>query len=249
VATHRIVELVPDEANPAVTLFRTKGDANDDVDASLVGERNIIGKVSFCVPMLGYMASYIQEPPGIYVAIIVCLLMIGFVVYTDSLTGEKPRKNQPAQAQKKPAFDFVAAVNKLSVKLMGKPLIRQKPQQQPRQGYQPQQQPYQYQQQYNPQAQQPYGYQQQPYQYPQQQYNPQAQQQPYGYPQQPYQYPQQPYNPQAQQQPYGYQQQPYQYPQQQYNPQAQQQPYQYPQQPYNYTQQGVQHPSNNQNQQ
>ena len=228
VATHRIVELVPDETNPTVTLFRTKGDANNDVDQSLVAERNIIGKVSFCVPVLGYMASYIQEPPGIYVAILVCLVMIGFVIYTDSL-GDNG-KQQKQQAAGKPAFDLTAQINKLAVKVMGKPLIKEKAP--PKQGFQPQQQGYQVQHQYQPQ--QGYNYQQQPYQ---QQYQPQ---QGYNYQQQPYQQqyqPQQGYQqPQYPQQQYNYQQQPYQG-QQQYQPQ---QGYQQPQQQYNYQQQPYQ---------
>ena len=90
IATHRIVEIVPDESNPTIVRYRTKGDANNDVDASLVSANNIIGKVMFSIPQLGYIASFIQQPPGIYVAILVCGLMIAFVFYTDSL--EKKQK-------------------------------------------------------------------------------------------------------------------------------------------------------------
>ena len=90
IATHRIVEIVPDESNPSVLYYRTKGDANQDVDASLVSASNIIGKVIFAVPKMGYIANYIQNPPGIYVAILICGLMIAFVFYTDSLES-KPK--------------------------------------------------------------------------------------------------------------------------------------------------------------
>ena len=84
IATHRIVELVQDDHNPSVVRYRTKGDANREVDTSLVSYGNIIGKAMFCVPMLGNLASYIQEPPGIYIAILVCALMIGFVLVENS---------------------------------------------------------------------------------------------------------------------------------------------------------------------
>ena len=40
--THRIIEVLDDNGSLS---FRTKGDANNDVDQSLVAERNIIGKV------------------------------------------------------------------------------------------------------------------------------------------------------------------------------------------------------------
>ena len=89
IATHRIVEIVPDENNPSIVRYRTKGDANKDVDASLVSASNIIGKVVFSVPQLGYVANFIQQPPGIYVAILVCGLMIAFVFYTDSLENKQ----------------------------------------------------------------------------------------------------------------------------------------------------------------
>ena len=89
IATHRIVEVVPDETNPSVVRYRTKGDANNEVDASLVSASNVIGKVMFSIPQLGYIANYIQQPPGIYVAILVCGLMIAFVFYTDSLEGKR----------------------------------------------------------------------------------------------------------------------------------------------------------------
>ena len=69
VATHRIVEVVPDETDSSVIRFRTKGDANNVEDGSLVHYKNVIGTPVFTIPYLGYVASYIQKPPGMYVAI------------------------------------------------------------------------------------------------------------------------------------------------------------------------------------
>lgn len=124
IATHRIVEVVPDENNPLVVRYRTKGDANNDVDAALVSAGNIVGKVMFCVPVLGQMASYIQEPPGLYVAILVCGLMIAFVFFTDSLD-EKQKKHRKKSA-KKNGFDWAPIVNPISELILGRPLIRRK---------------------------------------------------------------------------------------------------------------------------
>jgi len=246
IATHRIVEVVPDENNPSIVRFRTKGDANTSVDASLVSANNIIGRVVFSVPQLGYVANYIQSPPGIYVAIAVSALMIVFVFITDSVTNDKKDANgQPTQE----SSSFAKSVNQLSIKLLGKPLMKEKqpdapqgyqPQQPyPQQGYQQQgyqQQPYQpqYQQQYQQQYQPPQQYQQYQ-QYPPQQYPQQ------GYQQQPQQYQQQGYGQQPQyQQQYQQQRQPRQaaYQQQGYGQQPQyQQQYQQPQQGYGHYQQ------------
>ena len=43
VATHRVVGIVPDEEDPTVIRFRTKGDANEAEDARLVHYKNVIG--------------------------------------------------------------------------------------------------------------------------------------------------------------------------------------------------------------
>ncbi len=99
VATHRIVEKVPDPDNPYSYGFRTKGDANDNVDNAIVKQSNIIGKVIFSLPLAGYIASYIQNPPGTYVAILVSLLLIAFVFMTDSFDQkeeEKKAKGKPS---------------------------------------------------------------------------------------------------------------------------------------------------------
>ena len=69
VATHRVVGIVPDEEDPTVIRFRTKGDANEAEDARLVHYKNVIGTPVFSIPYLGYATNYIQHPPGMYVAI------------------------------------------------------------------------------------------------------------------------------------------------------------------------------------
>ena len=49
VATHRIVEVVPDETDSSVLRFRTKGDANEAVDGSLVHYKNVVGTPVFTI--------------------------------------------------------------------------------------------------------------------------------------------------------------------------------------------------------
>ena len=65
-ATHRVVEIV-DEGDGALR-FRTKGDANDAEDASLVHQNNLLGEPVACIPYLGYFAVWVQNPPGSFIA-------------------------------------------------------------------------------------------------------------------------------------------------------------------------------------
>lgn len=81
VVTHRLVEVVEDPDEPGTLWFRTKGDANDSADMALVHYRNVIGRAMFAIPYLGYVANYIQSPPGLYVALGagVFLLLLAFL--------------------------------------------------------------------------------------------------------------------------------------------------------------------------
>ena len=63
VATHRVVEVVPDEDDPSTLRFRTKGDK------------------------LGYVANYIQHPPGLYVAISAGAVLLLLTFLPDLLSG------------------------------------------------------------------------------------------------------------------------------------------------------------------
>ena len=95
VATHRIVEVVPDEDDPSVIRFRTKGDANEAADGSLVHYKNVIGSPVFTIPKLGYFASYIQSPPGIYIAISGGALLLLLIFLPNLFGGEDEKKDKP----------------------------------------------------------------------------------------------------------------------------------------------------------
>ena len=96
VATHRIVEVVPDEEDDSVVRFRTKGDANENVDGSLVHYKNVIGSPVFTIPYLGYAVSYIQNPPGTYVAISAGAILLLLVFLPDLFDGDKKKKKDAA---------------------------------------------------------------------------------------------------------------------------------------------------------
>ena len=94
VATHRIVEVVPDGEDPTVLRYRTKGDANDAEDGGLVHYKNVIGSPVFTIPKLGYVASYIQQPPGMYVAISGGAVLVMLTFLPDLFAKEEPKQEK-----------------------------------------------------------------------------------------------------------------------------------------------------------
>lgn len=93
IATHRVVEVVPDEEDESVIRYRTKGDANDAEDGSLVHYKNVIGTPIFSIPHMGYVANYIQNPPGTYVAISAGAILL-LLVFLPDLFDEDKKKNK-----------------------------------------------------------------------------------------------------------------------------------------------------------
>lgn len=99
VATHRIIEIIPDDEDPEVLRFRTKGDNNRVEDGTPVHYKNIIGTPVFCIPGLGYFANYIQNPPGMYLAIGGAAILLILVFLPDLFKDDsKDDKRQPADA-------------------------------------------------------------------------------------------------------------------------------------------------------
>ena len=93
VATHRVVGIVPDEEDPTVIRFRTKGDANEAEDGSLVHYKNVIGTPIFTIPYLGYVANYIQHPPGMYIAISAGAVLL-LLVFIPDIFADEDDKNE-----------------------------------------------------------------------------------------------------------------------------------------------------------
>lgn len=93
VATHRVVSIDEDAG-----AFTTKGDANSAIDGSPVLFENLLGKPVFTIPYLGYLVAYIQEPPGTYVAIAVCALLVMIAFLPDLFA--KDAEEGPAGGRK-----------------------------------------------------------------------------------------------------------------------------------------------------
>lgn len=105
VATHRIVEVVPDETDSTVVRFKTKGDANEAEDGSLVHYKNVIGSPVFTIPQLGYVANYIQNPPGTYIAISAGAILLLLVFLPDLFGGEDDKEKNPKRKKKQGKFE------------------------------------------------------------------------------------------------------------------------------------------------
>ena len=103
VATHRVVEVVPDEEDASTVRFRTKGDANNAEDGSLVHYKNVLGSPVFTIPKLGYFANFIQNPPGKYLAISAGAVLLMMVFLPDLFTSDD--SEEPKRRRKKGRTD------------------------------------------------------------------------------------------------------------------------------------------------
>ncbi|MBR6801107.1 MAG: signal peptidase I [Eubacteriaceae bacterium] len=97
-ATHRIIEVVNENGTVA---YRTKGDANDMADGSLVSPENIIGKPIFTVPKLGYLISYMQTKPGRLFAIAGGALILLLVILPDIIFEDEDKKKEKKKARER----------------------------------------------------------------------------------------------------------------------------------------------------
>ncbi len=88
-STHRVVRI-----NEENQLFYTKGDANETEDGAPVHFKNLIGTPVFKIPYLGYVAYYIQHPPGMYIAIAAGAVLLILVFLPDLFKKDKKKDEQ-----------------------------------------------------------------------------------------------------------------------------------------------------------
>lgn len=81
VVTHRIIDILAAEEDSDQLQFITKGDANEIPDGAAVSSKHVIGSPIFTIPYLGYVLHYIQNPPWIYIAICVCVIVGLFLFF------------------------------------------------------------------------------------------------------------------------------------------------------------------------
>jgi signal peptidase len=71
--THRIAEMkiISGEA-----VYKTKGDANNGEDSTETPQKEIIGKVLFSIPYLGYIVDFVKKPVGLMLVIVIPAVII-----------------------------------------------------------------------------------------------------------------------------------------------------------------------------
>ena len=80
--THRIIGLDGDR-------FITKGDSNNTEDRQSVGKDQIIGKVFFTIPGVGYVINFMKTPLGSFLLVLVCFLIVAAPMIFKSDSGSK----------------------------------------------------------------------------------------------------------------------------------------------------------------
>lgn len=100
VVTHRIDEVITETSKTGeeTLRFRTKGDANNTPDGKLVHEKNILGTPVATIPLLGYLAFYLQRPPGLYIALILGTFLISLIIIPSAMN-HKRKEPIPEEAK------------------------------------------------------------------------------------------------------------------------------------------------------
>ena len=95
VATHRIVELFPEEKK-----IVTKGDANTNKDAPISDDK-VIGRVDFKVPYLGAFAVWLKTKAGLRSVILLFGVSVALIVVADLLSDKKAKRGTNSEIKNK----------------------------------------------------------------------------------------------------------------------------------------------------
>lgn len=89
--THRVINISNQDGQSA---FYTKGDANENPDLNQVDAENVIGKVVFVIPLLGYLVNFAQSLFGFILLIIIpsLILIAGEIKNLVSISKEESEK-------------------------------------------------------------------------------------------------------------------------------------------------------------
>lgn len=97
VVTHRVVEI--DAENGCVY---TQGDANETRDGNPVYYENILGRVSFSLPKLGYVSIFMSKKNGKFAAVAVLAALILLLIVPEFF---KPAKKKVSTVSEETAAD------------------------------------------------------------------------------------------------------------------------------------------------
>jgi len=71
--THRVVEVVERDGEKQ---FRTQGDANEEPDPNLVAPSQVVGRVAFDIPLIGYGVSFAGTTAGTILLVVVPAVLL-----------------------------------------------------------------------------------------------------------------------------------------------------------------------------
>lgn len=79
VVSHRVMEVIDNENNGL--MFLTKGDANEDPDLAAAIAPNVIGRVVYDIPYLGYVLNFMRTKNGFFLLLMLpCMVILLFEV-------------------------------------------------------------------------------------------------------------------------------------------------------------------------
>ena len=87
VITHRIANIV--DGN-----FETKGDANSTNDGWAVIKSQVLGKVLFAIPLIGYPVAFAKTVPGFIILILIPAI---YVIISEALVIKRELAKRPAK--------------------------------------------------------------------------------------------------------------------------------------------------------
>jgi signal peptidase I len=99
--SHRVIEVLQTADGPA---YRTKGDADKQADQWVIPHQDVLGKVVYAVPKLGYLAGGLRSRQG-FIALVVlpatglALLEVRDYLYSEKLLRPPRRRPRPAPSR------------------------------------------------------------------------------------------------------------------------------------------------------
>ena len=108
--THRLIQITQDKDLSRIT-YKTKGDANEDEDIGFVQDSQIVGKVLFSLPLLGYLVAFSKTQLGFTMLVIVPATIIVYnelnvlkkeiPAFVKARKEKKDKKTKPKKVSKK----------------------------------------------------------------------------------------------------------------------------------------------------
>lgn len=95
IVTHRIKNKYYDSTTGKYT-YQTKGDANNTEDFTLAEDKNVIGKVIFKIPKIGYIQQILATKGGLIIVVLIpCLAILSYdIVKLGRNIGKKKKKEE-----------------------------------------------------------------------------------------------------------------------------------------------------------